>query len=169
MVGDDEDLTLEGCALLEDELRALGICWAPNKHRGPASVMEFLGLLLSNLEGVPSISLTRKRRNGLLREIGEWRQWALSERQAGREPRAYPQELATLLGKLVFASQVAWNGRAFMQSMLSTFAGCEIDWRWGTVSLHGGSFTKCMPLPGGFWDDIDWRGEHLDTAPSVSG
>ena len=34
VVGDDEDLTLEGCAMLEDELRALGICWAPNKHRG---------------------------------------------------------------------------------------------------------------------------------------
>ena len=43
VVGDDEDLTLEGCAMLEDELRELGICWAPNKHRGPAPVMEFSG------------------------------------------------------------------------------------------------------------------------------
>ena len=143
VVGDDEDLTLEGCAMLED---ILGICWAPNKHRGPASVVEFLGLLISNLGGVPSISLTRKRRDGLLREIGEWRQWALAKQQAGREPRAYPRELASLLGKLVFASQVVWNGRAFMESMLSTFAGCEIDWRRGTVSLRRGSFTKRMSL-----------------------
>ena len=161
VVGDDEDLTLEGCSMLEDELRLLGISWAPNKHRGPAEVMEFLGLLLSNLGGVPSISLTRKRRDGLLQEIAEWRQWSSAERREGREPRADPRELAVLLGKLVFSSQVVWNGRAFMQAMLSSFAGCEIDWRRGKVSFRGGSFTKRMVLPGGFWDDLDWWGEHL--------
>ena len=129
--------------------------------------MEFLGLLLSNLGGVPSISLTRKRRDGLLQEIAEWRKWSSAERREGREPRAEPRELAVLLGKLVFASQVVWNGRAFMQAMLSSFAGCEIDWRRGKVSFRGGSFTKCMVLPGGFWDDLDWWGEHLVERYSV--
>ena len=109
--------------------------------------MELLGLLLSNLGGVPSISLTRKRRDG--------------------QPRSEPRELAVLLGKLVFASQVVWNGRAFMQAMLSSFAGCEIDWRHGKVSFRGGSFTKRMGLPGGFWDDLDWWGEHLVERYSV--
>ena len=51
--------------------------------------------------------------------------------------------------------------------MLSSFAGCEIDWRRGKVSFRGGSFTKCMALPGGFWDDLAWWGEHLVARYSV--
>ena len=47
VVGDTEELTVEGCSLFERALLRLGISWAPNKHRGPSRVMEFLGLLLS--------------------------------------------------------------------------------------------------------------------------
>ena len=32
-------------------LEEFGLAWAPHKHRGPAQVMEFLGLLISNVEG----------------------------------------------------------------------------------------------------------------------
>ena len=79
--------------MLEDELRLLGISWASNKHRGPA---EFLGLLLSDPGGVPSISLTRKRRDSLLQEIAEWRhrsrecraaRWARATRRSSRAGR----------------------------------------------------------------------------------
>ena len=46
VVGDTEELTVRGCSMLERALLRLGISWAPNKHRGPSRVMEFLGLLL---------------------------------------------------------------------------------------------------------------------------
>ena len=83
-VGDTYDLTVEGCSMLEDEFRARGISWAPHKHRGPAACMEFLGLLLANVDGDLSISLTRKRRDSLLGQIREWRSWGIAERAAGR-------------------------------------------------------------------------------------
>ena len=37
VVGGTHDLTvMEGCSMLEAELRERGISWAPHKHRGPA-------------------------------------------------------------------------------------------------------------------------------------
>ena len=123
VVGDSEELTMEGCRLLEAELAERGISWAPHKHRGPARCMEFLGLLLANVNGQQGISLTRKRRDGLLELIAAWEQWRKESTRPGRKARADPRELASLLGKLVFASQVVWNGRPFMQSLLSSFAG----------------------------------------------
>ena len=86
VVGDTYDLTVEGCSMLEDEFRARGISWAPHKHSGPAACMEFLGLLLANVDGDLSISLTRKRRDSLLEQIREWRSWGAAEQAAGRSP-----------------------------------------------------------------------------------
>eukprot|EP00966_Prymnesium_polylepis_P125390 2899382-Prymnesium_polylepis.1 len=67
--------------------------------------MEFLGLLLAVVEGEYFISLTRKRRDGLMRLIDKWLTWEEGERLAGRPPRSPPKEVASLLGRLVFASQ----------------------------------------------------------------
>ena len=47
--------------------------------------------------------------------------------------------LASLLGKLVFASQVVPGGRTYMQGMLSQFAGFVVDWRRGLVTPSRGS------------------------------
>eukprot|EP00966_Prymnesium_polylepis_P003842 87461-Prymnesium_polylepis.1 len=73
--------------MLEEELLARGtVEWAPHKHRGPATSMEFLGLLLAVVEGKCFISLTRKRRGSLLSLIDEWLEWEAAERREGRAP-----------------------------------------------------------------------------------
>lgn len=154
VIGDTEVLTLEGCALLEDELRRRGITWAPHKHRGPAMAMEFLGLLLSNLKGEMAISLTRARRQKLLDLICEWE----SRREDSDNQRFSAQELASLLGKLVFASQVVLNGRTFMQAMLSSFVGCVVDWKRCEVSFRGAQKHWAVEITEGFWRDLcRWR------------
>ena len=167
VVGDTEELTLQGCAMLEAELEERGISWAPHKHRGPARCMEFLGLLLANLKDQQGISLTRKRRDGLLSLIDEWERWRASAGRPGRRSRAVPRELASLLGKLVFASQVVWNGRPFMQAMLSSFAGYTVDWIRGAVSFHGGERRHGIELSDGFWEDLRWWKVHLQERYSV--
>ena len=65
VVGDDEAATREGCRLLEElfpKFAEFGMQWAPHKRRGPAQVMEFLGLLLCNLEGK---AFTRQQAGGV--------------------------------------------------------------------------------------------------------
>ena len=166
VVGDDYDLTVEGCSMLEAELRARGISWAPHKHRGPAECIEFLGLLLANIDGKMSISLTRARRDGLLELIDSWEEWGRQLLAEGRTPSALPVPLASLLGKLVFASQVVWNGRTFMQSMLSSFRGHVVDWRRGTVTFRGGTSSR-VALGLGFWDDLRWWAVHLRERYSI--
>jgi hypothetical protein len=42
--------TKEGMRMLEEEFTARGLQIAPNKTRGPCRCIEFLGLLLCNLE-----------------------------------------------------------------------------------------------------------------------
>ena len=160
-VGDTEELTIEACSMLEEELLQRGIEWAPHKHRGPATSMEFLGLLLAVVEGEYFISLTRKRRDGLMRLIDEWLTWEEGERRAGRPPRSPPKEVASLLGRLVFASQVVLNGRTYMQAMLSIFKGCTIDWRRGSVSFADSGVRQNVHLPEDFWVDLRWWRHHL--------
>ena len=160
-------MTRQGCAMLEAELDERGISWAPHKHRGPARCMEFLGLLLANLENQQGISLTRKRRNGLLSLIDEWERWRAKAGRPGRRSKAAPRELASLLGKLVFASQVVWNGRPFMQAMLSSFAGHTVDWVRGEVSFKGGERRQGIELTDGFWEDLRWWKVHLQERYSV--
>ena len=167
VVGDTEELTMQGCAMLEAELEDRGISWAPHKHRGPARCMEFLGLLLANLKDQQGISLTRKRRDGLLSLIGEWERWRATVGRPGRRSKAAPRELASLLGKLVFASQVVWNGRPFMQAMLSSFAGHTVDWVRGEVSFKGGERKQGIELTDGFWEDLRWWKVHLQERYSV--
>ena len=167
VVGDTDELTMEGCAMLEAELRDRGISWAPHKHRGPASCMEFLGLLLANVGGRHSISLTRGRRDGLLSLIDEWQRWQAAEAASGRAARAQQKELASLLGKLVFASQVVWNGRPFMQSLLSSFRGLSVDWQRGVVTVGGVSAGVGVPLSRDFWQDLEWWRVHLKERYSI--
>ena len=55
--------------------------WAPHKRRGAAQVMEFLGLLLCNLEGMRCVALTESREKKVTGLLDEWcwlggRRWA---------------------------------------------------------------------------------------------
>ena len=72
-----------------------------------------------------------------------------------------PTELASLLGKLVFASQVVRGGRVYMQGMLSAFKGLVVDWRRGTVAPVGGKWGA-MSVGEAFWRDLRWWRMHLE-------
>ena len=74
----------QGIDLLDDVMASLGMFWAPHKERGPARVMEFLGLLLVNVPGLQCIGLTERRQTKLLERIGEWMQRRVSRRRLSR-------------------------------------------------------------------------------------
>ena len=156
-VGDTEALCQEGCNMIEEEFAARGIQWAPHKRRGPCQCIEFLGLMLSNLEPYRGITITRER---LARVMGELRSWR-ELRPAGGHLEVDPTELARLLGRLVFASQVVRGGRTYMQGMLSSFKGLVVDWRRSKVSKAGGAWSV-MSVTASFWRDIDWWIDHLE-------
>eukprot|EP00966_Prymnesium_polylepis_P085848 1987130-Prymnesium_polylepis.1 len=58
--------------MLEAELMALGIQVAPHKHRGGTQALEFLGLLISNVEGNRGMPLTRKQRDETVAMLDDW-------------------------------------------------------------------------------------------------
>ena len=156
VVGDTEELTREGMSMLEEEFAARGLEWAPHKKRGPCQCLEFLGLLLCNFEGLRGVTLTEKRLGKLLTEMELWE----SRREQHGPTEAEPRELASLLGKLVFASQVVAGGRQYMQGMLSQFKGLIVDWRRGSVSFSGGPAQR-LTLSDGFFRDLAWWRDHL--------
>ena len=156
-VGDTEELTRMGMKLLEEEFESLGVIWAPHKRRGPCQCIEFLGLLLSNVKGQRGVTLTRKRLRGLMTAMAEWRE----RRPAQGILEADPRELASFLGKLVFASQVVPGGRTYMQGMLSQFKGLVVDWRRGTVQPAEGQW-RALTVTDAFWRDLRWWEHHLE-------
>ena len=133
--GDTEELARLGGEILEEILAEFGLEWAPHKQRGPTQCIEFLGLLVCNVEGARCIALTEARQQKGRALIDEWRARRPSgQRAAGvSQLRVDPTELARLLGNLVFASQCVPGGRTYMQGMLSQFRGLEVDWRHGKV------------------------------------
>ena len=158
VVGDDAELTKEGCALLEEEFKARGLQWAPNKTRGPCKCIEFLGLLISNAEGQRGVTVTEKRLKKLMAEIESWQS---RKPEGGKgELEVDPRELAQLLGRLVFASQVVRGGRTYMQGMLAAFKGMTVDWNRGSVSFHGSRWER-LTVKKTFWRDLSWWQYHL--------
>lgn len=162
IVGDTEEETRRASRIFEALLAELGLQWAPHKRRGPARVIEFLGMLICNDPGAPRcIGLTRRRQEALRERLDAW----LARRPASgsdREEEVDPKDLATLLGHLVFASQVMPHGRIYMQGMLASFAGLEVDWRRGAVRLNGGRWGA-MTVGAHFWRDLDWWDHQLST------
>jgi hypothetical protein len=71
-----------------------------------------------------------------------------------------PKEIASFLGKLVFASQVVKNGRTYMQGMLTQFKGAVVDWRRGMVKLTADSYGQLCVKPA-FKRDLLWWRAHL--------
>ena len=71
------------------------------------------------------------------------------------------RELAKLLGHFVFASQVIPGGRTYMQGMLFSFQGMEVDWRRGLVRAARGAWRQ-MEIGASFWRDLEWLDDHLE-------
>ena len=63
-----------------------------------------------------------------------------------------PRELAVLLSNLVFASQVMPNARVYLQGMLASFVGLEVEWKRGKVRAVRGAW-RSMTLSDAFWRD----------------
>jgi hypothetical protein len=112
IVGDTEELTRQGSAWLEEELGRRGLEWAPHKHRGPCRCIEFLGLMLCNYEGCRRITVSRSRLQKTRSAVDEW----LSSKPRSGDMEVDPLELARLLGRLVFVSQVVRGGRTYMHT-----------------------------------------------------
>ena len=157
IVGDDEDLTREGMAVLEALLDELGLQWARHKRRGPARVVEFLGHLLVNLSSeLQVVALTRTRQERLIRLLSVWMERRSVASLDWEECiEADPRELASLLGHLVFCSEVVPGGRTYMQAMLRQFAGLEVDWMRGRVRYVQSAWGSVQLQPG-FWRDLAW-------------
>ena len=164
VIGDSEELTRLGCGWLEEELHRRGVEWAPHKHRGPCRCLEFLGLVLCNFEGCRRVTVSRKRLDKTRRDLSEW--LARAPADMG-EVEVRPQELAQLLGRLVFFSQVVRGGRTYMQGMLSSFQGLVVDWRRHRVRPASGQGWKAMRVGGAFWRDLQWWADHVDRRHSV--
>ena len=165
VIGDDDAATRLGCTMLEQLFAEFGVEWAPHKQRGPCSVIEFLGLLICNVDGARCIALTEGRQ---VRLRGMIDQWMARRPAAGECLQVGARELAQLLGHLVFGSQVVPGGRTYMQTMLSSFAGLEIDWRRGAVRRTGSSAWGEMTVGDGFWRDLEWWSDHLERRNCVS-
>ena len=162
VVGDTEEDSRRASRILEALLAELGLQWAPHKRRGPAQVIEFLGLLLCNHSGAPRcISLTRRRQADLRSRLDLWLARRPARGSAGVEI-VDPRELAVLLGNLVFASQVMPNARVYLQGMLASFIGLEVEWKRGVVRAQRGAWRP-MTLGDAFWRDLDWWDQQLET------
>ncbi|MDA0949014.1 MAG: reverse transcriptase domain-containing protein, partial [Planctomycetota bacterium] len=158
IVGADEELTRLGMRWLEEEFSSRGVQWAPHKKRGPCKCIEFLGLLMSNIEGARGITITSKRLSKLQLEMEDW-----AKRDSGAGfIEVEPKPLASLLGKLVFVSQVVPGGRTYMQGMLSQFQGLVVNWTRGTVTVPQGKGVR-MGVSRSFWRDLSWWRNHLVT------
>ena len=158
VVGDDEAATRRGCRLLEELFAEFGMQWAPHKRRGPARVMEFLGLLLCNLEGMRCVALTEAREAKVRAMLEAWLEQ--KPRPGDEDLQVDPTELARLLGHLVFASQAVRGGRTAMQAMLLSFKGVEVDWSRGEVRVPKGDWGG-LRVRAGFWRDVEWWHDHL--------
>ena len=118
-------------------------------------MIEFLGMLICNApEGARCLGLTRKRQAALRTRLDEWRAQEPGVREAGLRV-VDPRGLAVLLGHLVFASAVMPNARTYMQGMLASFAGLEVEWRRGKVRAREGDWRPMVLAPQ-FWLDLDW-------------
>ena len=160
MVGETREATQAAGVAFEELMEELGIEWAPHKQRGPCRCINFLGLLLCNVPGQQVVALTEARQSRLRDMLNEWlkKQPGRGEKAAEVEPKA----LASLLGHLVFASQCVPGGRTYLQAMLSSFAGLEIDWRRGLVRWARAGAWRLVALTAGFWRDLEWWSAHLE-------
>ena len=162
VVGDTEEDTRRASRIFEALLAELGLQWAPHKRRGPAQVIEFLGLLLCNHPDAPRcIALTRRRQSDLRARLDSWLARRPARGASGLEV-VDPRELAVLLGNLVFASQVMPNARVYLQGMLASFIGLEVEWKRGKVRAQRGAWRP-MTLSDAFWRDLDWWDQQLES------
>ena len=162
--GDTKELTEHGMRIFDELLKELGLPGAPHKKRGASRVMEFLGHLLVNTAELQCVALTAKRQMKLVARLDDWLTGAPGPDEC---IQVEPQPLAVLLGHLVFCSEVIPHGRTYMQSMLRSFAGLEVDWKHGVVRFVRESSWGLIHLPDGFWRDLVWWRSSLACANCV--
>ena len=112
-----------------------------------------------------SVGLTASRERRLTQMIEEWeaRRPTAEAELGGARARADPKDLASLLGHLVFASEVVPEGRIYMQGMLRQFAGLEVDWMHGRVRAKAGLWGQVELTPS-FWRDLAWWSSAIGSA-----
>ena len=164
LAGDSESLAREAGAIFEQILHEFGFVFAPHKQRGPCRCIEFLGLLIVNLDELCCIGLSEKRQMAMQELIQSW----LERRPKSGHYDAEPKDLARLLGLLVFASQVVPGGRVYMQGMLSQFQGLQVDWKRGVVKPTAGSHWGAISITEAFWLDLEWWRDSLDSRNCTS-
>ena len=84
-------------------LEEFGLESSQHKERGPCAVIEFLGLLLCNVEGSRCVALTEGRQQRLRAMIDEW--LAREPARPGGRTVVAPRELASLL----MSSAAKWS------------------------------------------------------------
>ena len=143
-------------SIMENIFERYGVEFSEFKKRGPCKLLDFLGLMISTVEGRCGIALPLDKADGLRAMVDEW----LDRRPVGggKPLEVCPVDLARLLGRLVFASPCVPGGKIMSQSILSQFRGLmEVDWIHGRVKVRGGNWST-MTVDDEFWRDLEmWR------------
>ncbi len=133
IVDDTEYGCLEKKELFKSYMSSLGWVFNEEKDKGPAQIMELLGIEIDAWE--QTLRITEKRMSTSILMLEEWR---------GRES-ATRREIASLVGKLQFLALACRPGRAFLRRAIDSLRGAE---SWDTkISLDSGIL----------WDIHWWR------------
>jgi hypothetical protein len=136
-------------AKVESLLSDLGWIVAPHKKEGPVKVMDFLGMQVDARADhccfrLPPLKMVVIRDGFLhLKQIKDSGVWWIS---AG--------ELAALVGRLNFASQVVLPGRLYLRKMWNALAPAHVYWSHGELQVKWGSMR--LYLNDDFCQDMEW-------------
>ncbi|MCP3665303.1 MAG: hypothetical protein GY696_22865, partial [Gammaproteobacteria bacterium] len=131
------DDTEHGCSekkeLFKSYMSSLGWVFNDDKDRGPAQIMELLGIEIDAWE--QTLRITDERMRSSIQMLEEWK---------GRKT-ATRREIASLVGKLQFLALVCRPGRAFLRRAIESLRGAQT---WDTkIGLDSGIL----------WDIHWWR------------
>ena len=93
------DIMLETCT-------QVGFAVNPSKVKGPATVLEFLGIIIDT--DTMELRISDERLSSVMDELEKWRM-----KKKGRK-----RDILSLIGKLVFVSKVVRSGRSFVRRLI---------------------------------------------------
>ncbi len=133
IVDGTEDGCLEKKDLFKSYMSSLGWVFNEDKDKGPAQIMELLGIEIDAWE--QTLRITEERMRSSIQMLEEWR---------GRKS-ATRREIASLVGKLQFLALACRPGRAFLRRAIESLRG--VDTWDAKISLDSGIL----------WDIHWWR------------